>query len=77
MIDKVYVLTNEPKRKSTKLPEIPKIMTVSFDRLSGYWDGKIEGQRKYVSLFVTENDLKAIRGCILYGLGLGELTKHL
>lgn len=52
------------------------VMTVSYDRLSDWWEGKEEGKRNYMKLFVTDNDLKAIRKCVLYALGLGGLTKH-
>lgn len=50
---------------------------VSFDRLTGYWNGKTAGKRNYEKLFVTPADLNAIRKCLLYALGLGALTKHL
>lgn len=50
------------------------IMTVSFLRLTGWWTGRAGGDRQYVKLTVTDNDLKAIRKCILCTFGLGGLT---
>lgn len=51
------------------------MMTVSFSRLSAYWDGKKDGRRNYVSLHVSQVDLGRIRQATLAGLGLAHLWK--
>lgn len=53
------------------------LMTVSFARLSGYHDGKVEGKRQYVKLHVSAHDLACIKKCVLHALGLGGLTQHI
>lgn len=54
------------------------VMSVSFARLSAYWDGKTtDGKRNYVTIFVSNSELSRIQKGILYSLGLGDLAKHL
>lgn len=77
-----YILEKDPYPKSepgTKVwAKCDHILTVSFERLSGWWDGREEdGRRKYQKLFVTPNDLICIKRCVLCALGMGDLTKHL
>jgi mRNA interferase MazF len=77
-----YILDKDPYPKSAPDTRVwakcDHVFTVSFERLSGWWDERdAEGKRKYEKLFVTDNDLTRIRKCVLYALGLGELTKHM
>lgn len=76
-----YILEKDPHPRSalgTKAwAKCDLVMTVSFDRLSDWWEGKVDGKRNYVKLFVTDNDLICIRKCVLHALGMGALTKHL
>ena len=51
------------------------LMTVSFSRLTAYWDGKTNGRRNYVSLHISALELGKIRGATLAALGLGHLWK--
>ena len=51
------------------------MMTVSFARLSAYWDKKIEGKRRYVGLHVSGQDLGRIRHATLAALGMSHLWK--
>jgi mRNA interferase MazF len=52
------------------------IMTVSFARLTGYWNGKDQqGRRKYISLFVSGKELGEIRQAVLAALGMSNLWK--
>ena len=54
------------------------ISTVSFDRLSLPYRGKnISGKRDYFVKIIKGDDLKSIRGCVLYALALFSLTEHL
>lgn len=77
-----YVLEKDPypySEPGTRVwAKCDHIFTVSFERLSGWWDERDEeGKRIYQKLFVTDTDLIAIRKCVLYALGLGNLTKHI
>lgn len=54
------------------------IYTVSFQRLSLIRAGKdTSGQRKYYSTILTDDQLRTVSACILHGLNLSFLTKHL
>jgi mRNA interferase MazF len=53
------------------------IMTVSFQRLSGQWNEKVDGKRVYIKSYLTDEEMSCIRKCILYAVGLGALTKHM
>lgn len=76
-----YILEKDPYPRSepdTKVwAKCDMLMTVSFERLSGWWDDKVDGKRNYVKLFVTDYDLICIKKCVLYALGMGDLTKYL
>ena len=49
-------------------------MTVSFARLSAYWDGKNAlGKRNYIKIMVSDVELKKIRKALLHSYGLGHL----
>lgn len=49
------------------------IMSVSYERLSGWWDGKVNGRRNYVKVHVSEDELRRVKRGVLYSLGLGGL----
>ena len=50
------------------------LMTVSFSRLSAYWDGRrSDGKRDYKSIHVSGLELGRIRQATLVALGLGNL----
>jgi uncharacterized protein YifN (PemK superfamily) len=51
------------------------MMTVSFSRLSAYWNGKVDGKRNYVSLHVSALELGKIRHATLAALGMAHLWK--
>ena len=51
------------------------MMTVSFSRLTAYWDGKIDGKRNYVSLHISALELGKIKLATLAALGLAHLWK--
>lgn len=52
------------------------VMTVSFSRLSGFWDGKDQdGRRRYVPRHVSGLELGKIRQGTLAALGLAHLWK--
>ena len=54
------------------------LVAVSFDRLFLPRKGKdINGKREYVVKVIEDNDLREIRECILHGLALSHLTRHL
>ena len=53
------------------------VMRVSYQRLSAYWDGKANGRRNYVNLFVSDDEYKRIQKGVAYALGLGALAGHL
>lgn len=52
------------------------VAVVCFDRLHGFYK-RWNGQRKYSPVFISLNELRAIRRGLLFGLGLGALTPHL
>lgn len=58
---------------STVWAKCDMVMTVSFARLSAYWDCKINGRRRYISLAVSNSELGAINKGILAALGLSHL----
>lgn len=75
-----YILEKDPYPKNSGDKVWVKcdlVMTVSFSRLSDWWDGKEGGKRNYMKLFVSDNDLNCVRKCVLHSLGMGGLTKHL
>jgi uncharacterized protein YifN (PemK superfamily) len=52
------------------------VMTVSFARLTAYFDGRrADGKRNYVNLNVSPKELGQIRQGVLYSLGLSHLWK--
>lgn len=54
------------------------VQAVGFHRLDFIRTGKaVTGQRLYYYSTLNHENLKKIRGCILAGLGLSPLTKHL
>jgi hypothetical protein len=57
------------------LPYHPKLgETVSFSRLSAYWQGKTpEGKRNYLSIHISGVELGRIRQGTLAALGLAHL----
>ncbi len=54
------------------------LATVGFGRLNFPYTGRdaISGQRRYLQIVVTPDDMKAIRSAILHALGLDRLTDH-
>ena len=51
------------------------VYSVSFDRLSPFKAGKDEnGRRLWENKSVSDDALLAIRRCILYGIGINDLT---
>jgi uncharacterized protein YifN (PemK superfamily) len=54
------------------------LATVSLERLNLPYGGKDEkGRRKYITRIVDDIDLRKVRECILHGLALSDLTRHL
>lgn len=54
------------------------IYTVRFERLDLVRTGRDQtGRRKYLTKAVSEDQLLGIRKCVLNGLGMSGLTKHL
>lgn len=54
------------------------IYNVGFHRLDLLrTERDLTGKRKYLTLRIIEDDLRKIRHCMLMGLGLPHLTKHL
>lgn len=54
------------------------VATVGFHRLDLIRIGKDqEGKRKYLQTAISDDDLQAIRRCVLHTLGLAALTPHL
>lgn len=54
------------------------LTTVSYHRLNLIPTKRDhEGKRKYLTIIVKHDELKAIRKCLLHGLGLGQLTNYL
>lgn len=75
-------------RTSPRLPEpytseyhwikADMLYTVSFKRLYLMSNGKdSSGNRIYDVRVVSDEDLRAIRACVLHGIGLPSLTQHL
>lgn len=54
------------------------VVAVSFERLDFLRYGKgMNGKRNYRYDVLPDDDIKAIRACVLSSLGLAVLTKHL
>lgn len=55
------------------------VMTVGLHRLDLIRDGRDErcGKRKYYTKCLSSEQLTVVRKCLLHGLGLFSLTKHL
>lgn len=53
------------------------IYTVGYHRLNLPWWMDEAGKRNYVNQYVSEDDLLAIRRCMLAALGFQELAKYL
>ena len=54
------------------------ISSVAFHRLDFIRLGKdVDGRRQYYYSRINRDDLKRIRACVLAGIGLAHLTKHL
>lgn len=54
------------------------LYTVSFDRLHLIATGRDQhGRRKYLTRKISDADMEAVRKCVLNGIGLSILTKHL
>jgi mRNA interferase MazF len=54
------------------------VYTVSLDRISLPFSGKLEnGKRVYDVRILTQDELTRVRRCMLFGLGIPQLTKHL
>ena len=54
------------------------VYTMSFARLRLPFDGKdASGRRAYDIRVLDEDDLRAVRACVLHGLGLSALTAHI
>lgn len=54
------------------------LATVSFKRLFlPFHKKKYGGERDYVKYIITDQEMAEVRKCILNGLGMNFLTKHL
>ena len=54
------------------------LMAASFARLTPWWiEKKQGGKRVYTQVIVSNDDLLAIKKCVLHSLGLGGLTEYL
>ena len=53
------------------------IYNVALHRLSFPMDGKIDGKRNYDIRKLSDDELVKVQKCMLHGLGLAHLTKHL
>ena len=53
------------------------VYTVGFHRLNLPWHQDENGKRQYVNQYVSEDDLLAIRRCMLAALGFQELARYL
>lgn len=73
------LLDRDPDPKSKGHPVWAKcdmIMTVSFSRLSAYWNGRDDaGRRRYTPIHVSGSELGRIRQATLAALGLVHLWK--
>lgn len=73
------LLDRDPDPKPSGDPVWAKcdmVMTVSFARLSAYWNGRgPDGKRCYVALHVSGAELGRIRQATLAALGLANLWK--
>jgi uncharacterized protein YifN (PemK superfamily) len=47
------------------------LMTVCYQRLSCWYQGRAYGKRNYVQLYVSDEELKRIRRGVLHALGMG------
>ena len=52
------------------------LYTVSYDRLNLPHVKSVAGRRVYITRIISAEDLRNIRRCILFGLGLEALTLH-
>ena len=54
-------------------------MAVGFHRLDliRYEKDKFGGRRRYYTTPLSGDQIKKVRACVLHGLGLFSLTKHL
>ena len=53
------------------------IQTVTFTRLTGYWEEVVDGKRKYLDCRISDADMLKIKKAVLHGLGLSGLTQYL
>jgi mRNA interferase MazF len=54
------------------------IYAVGFHRLDFIRDGKgNKGNRKYYYYTLDDAQFKIVQNCVLHGLGLSQLTKHI
>ena len=78
---KIMLPTAAPKPYEGKLKwaKADMMATVGFGRLSLPYTGRdpASGRRRYLTIIVAPDDLKAIRSAILHALGLDALTQHL
>lgn len=53
------------------------VATVGFHRLDLIQEGRgADGKRKYLTKKITMEQLRSIQRCVLHGLGLPNLTRH-
>jgi mRNA interferase MazF len=68
----------EPFDRATVWVKCDMIYNVAFWRLELIRTARDHtGKRKYLQRIVAAGDMAKIRACLLHGLGLGHLTKHL
>jgi len=53
------------------------VITVRHDRLDRIKIKEANGKRRYITLRLGVDELRKVRVCVLEGLHLGYLTKHL
>ena len=68
-----------PYEGTIKWAKADMLATVGFGRLGLPFTGRdpVSGQRRYLQIRVTPDDMKTIRSAILHALGLDRLTPHL
>ncbi len=68
-----------PYEGTIKWAKADMLATVGFCRLNLPYTGRdpASGQRRYLQIVVTPDDMKSIRSAILHALGLDRLTDHL
>lgn len=76
---KLPIAAPAPFEGALKWAKADMLATVGFGRLNLPYTGRdpTSGQRRYLQIRVTPDDMKTIRSAILHALGLDRLTPHL